>query len=208
MDDIVLSIYDWFKRIMATVGRKVVDPQCIDITKTYRYRTISKFVDKAREFDLDKNQMQALVKEIVIYSKEHKLLHRGTSILNMSDVFLICCNQLELSVEATDGLLNTVLVAFPMIGQNEPLHVPEKLGGFSRLVCLINSDRMPVEMLALSKQCRAALRRIPADERALLPSDIDLLKIRVKLLMDKSNYNKLKTIFEGDLLDSGVPNEI
>jgi hypothetical protein len=190
---------------MASVGRKVADPKCSDITKTYRYRTINKFVDKARELGLDKNQMQALVKEIIKYSKEHKLLHRGTSILNMSDVFSICCKRLEVSVEATDNLIAAVKASVHLIEESEPLHAPDKIGGYSKLTCLINSDRMPVELLALSKQCVAALRRLPSDERSLFPSDTDLLKVRVRLLMDKGSHDQLKEILGKDLLDSGVP---
>jgi hypothetical protein len=149
--------------------------------------------------------MQALVKEIVKYSKERKLLHRGTSILNMSDVFSICCKRLEVSVEATDNLITAVKASTPLIEENEPLHAQEKIGGYSKLTSLINSDRMPVEILALSKRCAAALHRLPFDERSLFPSDTELLKVRIRLLMDKGNLDRLKEILEGDLLDSGVP---
>ncbi len=205
MNDDVLSIYDWFKRTMATAGRKVKDPQCDNIANTYGYRAVSAFVDKARGFGLDVNQMQALVKEIVKYSKERRLLYRGTAILNMADVFSICCDRLETSLEATDSLIEIIESSIHLVGQNQPLHIPEKIGGYTKLACLINSGKLPVELLALSRRCVTALRRLPADERTLFPSDVELLKTRIRLLMDKNSRSKLKAILKSDLLDSGVP---
>jgi len=202
MDD-VLFIYDWFKKAMASVGRKTKDPKCNDIRKTYQYRAVNKFVDKAREFDLDRDQMQALVKEIVRYAKDAKLLHRGTAVLNMSDIFSICSKRLEMNAEAVDTTVSIIRSSAHLI--SDDLHVAENFGGYPRIIALYNSGEMPVELIALSSKCAAALQRLNSIDRQLLPSDVDLLRIRVKLLMDKDVRSELRNVFGDDLVESGVP---
>jgi hypothetical protein len=198
-------MYLWFKQAMLSVGRKVKDSQCSDPSKTYQYRAVSQFVDKAREFGLDKNQMQTLVKEIVKFAKDRKLLYRGTAILNMSDIFSICCKRLEMSVESTDSLIQSIESAKAVVESGTPLHIAERVGGYSRLYSLINSNAIPVEYLAVSRQCAAALERLTSDERGMLPSATDLLRVRVRLLIDKHTRDKLGNILGSDLLDTGVP---
>jgi hypothetical protein len=205
MDDDVLAMYQWFKQSMLSVGRKVKDSRCSDHSKTYQYRAVSKFVDKAREFGLDKNQMQTLVKEIVSFAKDKKLLYRGTAILNMSDIFSICCKRLETSVESTESLINLIESAKATIESGGSLHISERVGGYSRLYSLINSNAIPIEYLAISKQCAVALEHLTSDERSMLPSTTDLLRVRIRLLIDKNTRDQLITILGNDLLDTGVP---
>ena len=198
-----MFIYNWFKKAMKSVGSRSKDPKCADIKKTYQYRAVNQFVDKARGYSLNSDQMQALVKEIVRYSKDHNLLHRGTAVLNMSDIFSICSKRLEMSVEAIDTAVELIKLSAHVI--EDDLHVAEQLGGYPKLVSLYNSDQLPIELLALSKKCIAALRRISSIDRQLLPSDVDLLKIRIKLLMDRDVKKKVKKILGNDLLEAGVP---
>ena len=82
MDEDVLFIYEWFVKTMAAVGWPISRPHCSDIQKTYQYRFIDRFVHKARQYGLDKTQMQVLVKEIVKYAKDHKILYRGAAIFS------------------------------------------------------------------------------------------------------------------------------
>ena len=90
----VLFIYEWFKRVLSSTGRKMTDPDCADITKTYRYRSVNKFVKKARDLGLDKNQMQILVKEIIIYvvifwMKPSAQQSRSWTVLNRQHIYLV-----------------------------------------------------------------------------------------------------------------------
>jgi hypothetical protein len=204
MDD-VLFIYNWFKKSMISVGRKMSDPRCTDIKKTYQYRTVSKFVDKARGCGLNRNQMQALIKEIVKYGRDHKILYRGTAILNMTDVFAACGKRIEMNVESADMVVESIRSSVAAIGQNEPLHKPENLGGYPRMISAIDSGILPVELLALSRRCITAVHKLNHTDRKLLPSDGELLKIRIRLLMDKSNRDKLKDTMGDDLVETGVP---
>jgi len=205
MDDDVSAMYLWFKQAMLSVGRKVKDSKCADHSKTYQYRSVCRFVEKAREFGLDKNQMQALVKEIVSFAKDKKLLYRGTAILNMSDIFSICCKRLETNVESTEALVKLIEAARPMIESSGPLHIPERIGGYSRLYSLINSNAIPIEYLAISKRCAIALEHLSSDERMMLPSTTNLLRVRIRILIDKHLKESLSKILGDDLLDTGVP---
>jgi len=205
MDEDVLSMYQWFKQAMLSVGRKVQDSRASDHSKTYQYRAVKKFVDKAREFGLNKNQMQTLVKEIVNYAKDKKLLYRGTAVLNMSDIFSICCKRLETSVESTESLIELIGAAKATVESGGPLHVSERIGGYSRLYSLINSNAIPIEYIAVSKQCATALEHLTSDERSMLPSATNLLRVRIRLLIDKNTRDRLGQILGSDLLDTGVP---
>jgi len=180
------------------------EPRCKDITKTYPYRAVDQFVSKSKEIGLDERQMQALVKEIVKYAKEKKLLSRGTALLNMVEVFKICCDRLELSIEATNDLVENIKVSARLL-DGKPLHVSENIGGYSKILCLINGKQIPIELLAISKRCSKALQMIEQDERSMLPSNEKLLQLRIKLLIDADHRAKLRAILCDDLLETGVP---
>jgi hypothetical protein len=164
---------------------------------------VAKFVAKAEEIGLDKDQIQLLVREIIKYAKDKKLLHRGTAILNMSDIFSICCQRIEADIETADLFLESVREAAK--GITNDLHMPVAAGGYPKLVQLMNSGQLPVELVAVSKTCIEALQRMSQDDRDLLPSNIDLLKIRIGVLIDKSRRSTLKEILGSDLLEAGVP---
>jgi hypothetical protein len=202
MDD-VLFMYDWFKKAMMSVGRKTSDPKCADIKKTYQYRSVNQFVDKARDYGLDIDQMQALVKEIIKYAKDRKLLHRGTAVLNMADIFSICSKRLEMGVEEIDMSINLIKSSMHLI--EDDMHLPEHDGGYPKLISLRNSDLLPVELLAISRKCVSSLQKLGQADRQLLPSDTDLLKIRIRMLMDRNVRSELKAVLGDDLLESGVP---
>lgn len=202
MDD-VLFIYEWFRKVASSYGKRISEPQCSDISKTYPYRTVSKFVAKAKETGLDKEQMQALVKEIVKYAKDKKLLHRGTAILTMADIFSICCKRIEADLETSDLFFESVREAAKEISQD--MHLPVSIGGYPKLIQLINSDQLPIELVAVSKTCVDAMQRISQEDRGILPSNIDLLRIRIGMLIDVGRRSVLKEILGNDLLETGVP---
>lgn len=202
MDD-TLFIYEWFKKAMKSVGKPITDPKCSDIKKTYQYRAVSKFVNKALEYDMDRNQMQVLVKEIAKYAKSHKLLHRGTAILNMQNIFSICGDRLEMSIEATNATIELIRSSVHLI--EDDMHVAEDIGSYPKLVNLFNSGELPIELLALSRRCVSAMYKISQCDRQILPSDVDLLKIRIKLLMDEDIRTQIEEILGDDLITTGVP---
>jgi hypothetical protein len=202
-DDLTLSIYEWFKKAISSTGYRMSTPRCSDIRKTYQYRAVQKFVKKALDIGLNKDQMQVFIKKIVEYAKNKRLIYRGTALLNMADIFNICYNGIASDVDKVERQIDSIQSSVHLIYQ--PLAESKELGGYSNLTCLIDSGELPTIMLAVSKRCALALRRISHSERMQFPSDQDLLKTRVKLLIDKNNYNRLKKILGEDLLDVGVP---
>jgi len=200
--DTVLSIYEWFRKVMASNGRFIRRPKCNDITKTYQYRSVSQFADKVLKMSLTKNEIESLVTEIIRYAKDKKLLGRGTAILNMSNIFVICYNRIEASSVSSDRLIESIKLASSFI--NGDLAIPESIGGYPKLIRLVNSGLVPIELVAVSKKCTLALQQTSSD-RDCMPSDIDMLKTRIRLLSRHSNYEAMKEILGDDLLDTGVP---
>ena len=200
-----LFIYERFNEFVKFAGRKMSKPRCSDITKTYQYRAASKFADKAKAIGLSQEQMAELVLEIVKYAKKKKLLHKGITVLNMTDVFEIGCRQMETALEMTDAANVLIVESHKLIANINNLAEPQSLGGYSKLTHLVNNGSLPNEMLAISKKCNSALHKLNNNERAMHPSDMELLKIRVGILLNRDRYDGLKETMGEDLLDSGVP---
>jgi hypothetical protein len=122
----------------------------------------------------------------------------------MADIFAICCDRLEETISTTESVLDRIESTAHLLDECT-LHVPETIGGYSRIVRLVNNKLVPIELISISKSCAAALQRLPQEERTMLPSDTDLLRIRVKLLMNTDNHKKLRRVLGQDLLKAGVP---
>jgi len=203
--DAALFIYERFNELMKSVGRKISKARYSDITKTYQYRAASKFVDKSKEIGLDIEQMAELMSEIVKYAKKNRLLHKGITVLNMADVFEIGCRQMEATLEMTKLAYASIIESHKLIANINNLADQQSLGGYSKLTHLVNNGSLPSEMLAISKKCNEALQKLDDGERAMHPSDIDLLRIRIGILLNRDRYNGLKSVMGNDLMDSGVP---
>lgn len=201
--DDVLFIYEWFMEAVASLGGKIRKTRCSDIRKTYQYRTVTKFVDESKKIGLDREQMQLLVKEIVKYAKDKNLLRRGTAILTMVDIFEICCRRIEVDLKSVDQFLDIMRDAKNEITTN--MHCPVAIGGYSKLTCLIKSGKLPIELVAVSKRCNNALHSISQDERTALPSDVDLLRTRISILIKADRRLAMKQMLGDDLLENGVP---
>ena len=167
LDNLTLSIYGWFKKVLLSVGYKMSTPRCSDIKKTYQFRAVQKFVKKAVDSGLDEKQIQMFVKKIVEYAKRKRLIHRGTALLNMSDIFTICYNGLANDVDKIERQIASIKESIHLVSQ--PLAESKELGGYSNLTRLIDSGDLPTIMLAVSRRCASALRQISHSERILFP---------------------------------------
>lgn len=203
VNDLTLYMYEWFIKIASSNGCKISYPRCSDITKTYQYRFVNKFVKEALKSDLDIDQMRLFVRKIVKYAKAKRLIHRGAAILNMSDIFDICYRELKEDINSADNYVKLISESKKHITND--LNKPNEFGGYSRLTCLVDSGDIPIITLAVSRRCMDALRKLDHCERSRLPSDAELFKLRVKMLINKSTYNEISNILGNDLLDVGVP---
>lgn len=200
----VIAMYEWFIKSVASVGSRVSKPRCSDVRKTYQFRSVNKFVSDMNDAGIDTDQMQILIKEMVKYAKDKKILRRGISILNMPGVLKACLDRIKLKIESSDLLFNEIESASKLIN-GKPLHAPQELGGYSRLTCMINKQQIPIELVAISKLCMEAMQKMDRDERQMHLPDTELLRIRVRLLINKCNHDKFKKILGNDLLTAGVP---
>lgn len=195
-----ILIYQWY----CALRRQTCDLH--NFERSHKFRAAAKFVKQCEEIGLDIPQMQALVSEIIKYAKERKMLNRGLYILTLNELFEVCYKRILERQDNFEQQMQLIELSVENLRKiKEPLHSSVASGGYSNLLCVVNSGRVVTTALAISKKCTDALYKIDDSERSMLPSNTELMKIRVKLLSNKENYRKLKRILGDDLADSGVP---
>jgi hypothetical protein len=207
-NDDVMVIYRWFQSAACRAGRTIKMPEGTDPTKTYQYRSVRKFADRAvNEWQLDMRTIKLLIEAVVAYGKRNNLLDHGAGILNVNHVLELCVQTIESSIHRTSVILSSLSDSKTYLERNA-LADPAKLasarrtGGYSNLFCLFESGTLSIEYLALSKSCATALRSV--DERASLPSDRELFKVRARILLDKEINTQVAAILGNDLLAAGL----
>lgn len=199
----IMVIYRWFQSSMHKAGRTVKMPANTDSTKTYQYRWIKKFANRAvNEWHLDMKTIKILVDSIVAYGGRNNLLDQGTNILNMNNVLNICVNTLESAIHRSDNIISSAIACKAYLERHNlrtaaDLAAARRTGGYSNLVCLVESGIITIEYLALSRKCNEALEMSVGREQ--LPTIRELFKIRARLLLDKDMKAQLKDIFGTDL---------
>lgn len=209
--DEVTTIYECYRRAMASVGYNIQLPSDTDPTKTYAFRAINKFIVQTKQWNLSHEITRALVREVVLYGKKKGLLKKGTALLNMKSVLQICHDYLTKQLANENALIVDVLRMKKFVDKNlinnnlmETLNFRTKKDGYSNLVQWYNSGDLTLSFIAISISCRKTLNLLPLDERILFPSDEKLLRYRIKILKDNSIKAKLANIMNDDLLIIGI----
>ena len=80
-------------------------------------------------------------------------------------------------------------------------------GGFSNVAHWYRTGDITLGFISVSKSCIQALSVLPEDEREEFPSDLNLLKVRMKLLADVDLRRIIMDTMGEDIALSGVPME-
>ena len=204
--DEVLEVFNYYRSAMISVGINIKLPQNTEITKTYAYRSIVKFIEKMKEWGLTSDVYGGLIKHIVLYAKKKQLLNKGIMILQMESTLQICHDYLKSEIDKNSALLYEVRKSKEFLTNNTPkvlLHKQNKKG-YSNIIKWLKSGDLSVNYIAISKACRQAINNLDDIDRDMLPSDFKLLKSRIKILSDKEIRNKLMEIMGSDLWISGT----
>jgi len=204
--DRVLQTFKVLQREMKKSGKRISLPRNTAPEKTYQYRAISKFLNRVDEWGLDAATTAILIQAVVEYGRRYGLLRKGAMILNMENILKICYNKLDSELTTMNDLVDNVKranVVMKAISADELLK-PIRLGGYSKLFCLIDTGDVDSVYLALSTKSFGALQKVSRMEREQLPSNIDLFRIRNKILRDRDIALEIKEILQEDLNTSGV----
>lgn len=208
----VTIIYNCYKRAMASiVGRDIKLPAHTDPDKTYAYRYIRSFIKETKGWNLNIDLMKALVREVVKYGKINNLLNKGLAILTMRNVLHICYDYLYNEEIKTDVLIANLKRSKEFIdktidNQNivDVLVHKENPDGYPNIVKWFRQDSISIGYVSLSLGCRGALNMLSVDERDEFPSDVTLLRNRIRILSNLSLKDAVVEIMSSDLLLVGV----
>lgn len=208
--DEVTTIYECYKRAMASVGYNIQLPADTNPDKTYAFRAIKKFIHQTKQWNLNTDITRALVREVVLYGKQHGLLRKGTALLNMKSVITICHNYLANQVTRTNALVVDITRTQKFIDHHiingdivGTLVTKINRDGYSNLVLWYRSGDISISFISISSNCRRSLNLLSPDERANFPSDEKLVSNRIKILKDNEIKSRLVNILGSDLLKIG-----
>ncbi len=209
--DNVQTIYGWYCIAMRQEGYKVTPPKGTDFTKTYHFRAVNLFAKRMDEEGFSEDTVRAIVKSVVRYGKQHKLLNsKSINILNMKSVVDICWKDLQKRDAVTKDIIDSIRSCHQYLLERgfttaDALIQPVSLGGMSKLNFLVETGALPAIYMAVSRKIAAAIERV---DRSRLPSDDDLMKIRAKLVLNHTTRTELKSILGPDFNTAGLPRSI
>ena len=214
-DSFVFQIYEWYRSAMLSVGNGISFPKGTDPTKTYTFRAVKKFAQKMVDWEFDESTIRLFIQTAVRYAKNRKLLSKGAYLLTMNSVLEVCYEELQHQMvmhKALDSELVESHQFMQSLGSTRSeiyrrLRRPISYGGCNSLIYYYNTDKISISYISLSIICGAVLSKINLDERSEVPTDIDLLKLRVRLLSDYDNLVSAQKILKNDLNVRGIRGE-
>lgn len=186
-------------------------PKGTDFTKTYQYRAINYFTKKMEKEAFSEQTIKAIVYAAVRYGKKNGLLSsKGVNILNMKSVIEICMKDIKDRDMTANEIIDNVrrsreyLIKLGYTKASD-LIKPVKTGGMPRLSYYLTLGEITPVFLALSRTASFALSKI---DRTKMPTDEELMRLRIKLLMNNDIKSKINEILGSDLNTAGLPRSL
>jgi hypothetical protein len=205
----ILELYRLFKRAMQRNGRMISFPKKTDPTKTYCWRYLANFLEKADELELGDEILPRIVDAVVAHAKEQGLLHRGIAVLDQKDLFDVCYARFERDARSESNLITEIRRSYDFVRkqqeQNPDRSVTQLLSkrpsvrAYANIVSWHKAGYITLGYITVSKACRRALAELQEYELALLPSSRELLRLKIRLVMDKEIAAELRVFMGNDL---------
>ena len=200
MDKFVLQIALTFKKSVQKYKSGFQFPKSSDITKTYHYRWFSSFVKECRKQGYNDEEMHEIVKMIVKYAYDNKLLKIGAALLSRSDIIDICINQLKEQTTKIDSILFSLKKSNDFINNatnDRYNYFIKKKSKYSlyNLTDLRNNHIIDDNFICCSQ---AAIKAIPkVDDIDLSLKDLTLRRYKI---INHVGIEELRNIFGSDLI--------
>lgn len=208
-DDRILTIWDWCFQAYLRHGRRISFPKGTDPTKTYQWRFARSLANKIDEWEFDDDTARQFINVAVKYAKNKGLLNKGLAAFHQSNMLQVCYDELQKMQRNRDRTADIL--------SDSHRWVQDKTAGKDPIRCMLGrihydamcnlslwyqSSKITPLYMSLSRNCSRALTRLakrdPA-ERGLLPSDIELYRMRIKFLADDENRSAAVTVLGEDL---------
>lgn len=206
IDDRIQLIYSWWKTSMlAIANRNISWPRSSDHSKTYMYMWFKKFAEWVEQNNLDDDTASKIVSALVKYAKKKGVLNKGASILGHKRIYEIALreiedieNKKELELDSWKKIINELDSLRKEIPLYDFLIKKRGIGELPNIVLLFKSGVLTTQFLAISKTCRRAINSLDKEIRELLPSNIDLMRIQLKIKFDDNKKELASSLLQAD----------
>lgn len=202
-DERIRLFFKYLQKAFKNANIRIKFPKDTDPTKTYTWRYLKHFAEKVDEWGVSDETAYKLIDAITDYSKKHKLLNRGVSILASDKILEIGYEAIKGQVQMEDNIYHKLGLDRKIIESINGSKVtmllkrePEK--ALPNIVKWYTQGKLSTLYIALSKSCGAAMASLNSFERSFLPPIGELLDIKQKCLKNAIVKNKIKFIFGDD----------
>jgi len=195
----VIKLYE------ALTGRTVVSKNT-DLQKTYQYRYAAKFMKNMK--GIPWKTVKKIVYYAVEYARENKgknisIWTRGLWILTKSNIVDIACKKAKEEDQQRNVDLDKVIKSKEFAQKcNYEFEKSEK-GGFPNIVIWYDSGKISLTYLAMSESCKKALVTLDDTDKRMLPDQKEIIRRRIRCLIDTEHCKKLKNILGNDYIKIG-----
>jgi hypothetical protein len=181
-------------------GRSVI-PKGTDLTRTYQWRYIVKFLEKMEDIPWDTTKK--IVKLAIEYAKENigtTVWSRGLWILTKSDIVDIAYEKAFKKMDVRETDIDKVIRSYQFAMDHDFNFNSAKDDSFPNIVIWYENGHICLTYMAMSNSCEKALSSLSESDRCMLPSKKEIESRRINCILD-SNYNlKLKNIMKSDFI--------
>lgn len=191
---IVLQLALTFKNQLKKYGRDFKFSKSNDITKTYQFRWFKSFINKCLKKKLNINDCHEVIKCLVEYANDNKLLNAGVALVGRNDVIEIACKKFESDLKTNEMIIEDISKIMPVVTDNFSDFLVKKVdrNGYSNLYMMYHSGKINKTFMSLSRSCMNALSRV-GNERKEFPPLIEFVKIKMNVI-DRVGIDRLKEI--------------
>lgn len=191
--------------MLVIANRNVSWPRASDHTKTYMYMWFKKFAEWIEQNNLDNDTASKIVSALVRYAKKKGVLNKGASILGHKRIYEIALreiedieNKKELELDSWKRIINELDNLRGEVPLYDYLIKKRGIGELPNIVLLFKSGVLTTQFLAISRACRKALNSLDKEIRELLPSNIDLMRLQLKIKFDDDKKELASSLLQAD----------
>lgn len=202
-DNKILKLAVHYKREVSKYGKNFSWPIAKNVANTYPYRAFKSFYDKCvKDYELAFDDIIEVMKSVIKYANDKKLLNSGTSIICRSDVISICYKSMVNDEMKYDNILKEFETINERLCKHKDLYkylsTKKSRHGNRNLTVMKCSNKISNAYISLSSTCMKAVLSLPPDEKEYFPKIKDLFLLRNRLA-SKVDIQTLRSIFGKDL---------
>jgi len=197
MDD---EINDIIKLYKALTGGNII-PKDTDPKRTYQYRYAAKFLKNMKGVPWE--TIQKIVYCAIEYAKENEkasVYSRGLWILTKSNIVDIAYKKAKEEDQIRKSDLVKVVKSKEFANEHDYKFSESVDGGFPNVVAWYDSGKISLTYLAMSESCKKAFSVLDEVDKRILPNQKDIVKRRIRCLIDTEYKKQLKDIMGTDYI--------